>query len=64
MLGTSKYKRKFGKNGLEVRKLEPPQVMGSFLQKILDRPTQSLFLNPFKKSLNIPLLSLELQDDL
>jgi hypothetical protein len=36
----------------------------SFLQKILHQTAHSLFRNPSKKSLNIILLPLELQDDL
>jgi hypothetical protein len=39
-----------GKNGLEVRKLWPPEVKGEVTENFQSDTTHSLFLNPSKNS--------------
>jgi hypothetical protein len=53
-----------GTNELEVTKLQPPWSKGIvFIENSWSNNSQPIF-EPLKKSLNITLLSLELQDDL
>jgi hypothetical protein len=46
-----------------MRKLQPPKVGAIIFTENSQSKAHRLFLNPSKKSLNITLLPLELQDD-
>jgi hypothetical protein len=55
---------KIRKNGLKAKKLWPSQVEGVIFTENSQSNNSSFIFEPLKKSLNITLLPLKLQDDL